>query len=60
MRKLFTFRLHESLIEKVRAIAVKENRTLTNQIETVLIKFTEDYENDKSRPEGDNEKTIIG
>ena len=44
MRKMHTMRLNESLIEKVRDIATKENRTATNLIETVLLKFVEDYE----------------
>lgn len=49
MRKMFTFRLNADLVDKVRAIAVKENRTLTNQIETELFKLVEDYEKDNDK-----------
>lgn len=57
MRKMHSFRFNDPLIDKVRGIATKENRTVTNLIETVLIKFTEDYEKDNiKRPMGKSSK----
>lgn len=54
---MHSFRFNDPLIEKVRGIATKENRTVTNLIETVLIKFTEDYEKDNiKRPMGKSSK----
>ena len=38
-------RLNETTYEKVRALSVKENRSLNNLIEHVIQKFIDDYEN---------------
>lgn len=57
MRKHFTFRFDVDLIDKVRVIAAKENRTLTNQIETGLFKLVEDHEDNKSKP-GNPDKQV--
>lgn len=37
-------RLNETLYEKLRAIAAKENRSLNNLIEYAAQKYAEDYE----------------
>jgi len=39
MKKLFNFRLTISLVDLVRKIAYKENRSLTAQIETILNEY---------------------
>lgn len=44
MKKMHTFRFAIALIDKIRAIAAKQNRTMTNLIETILIKFVDDNE----------------
>lgn len=36
MKKPFTFRLDADLMEQIRKLAVKENRGLTNFIETIF------------------------
>lgn len=36
MKKMFSFRLDPDLIEKLRKIAEKQNRSLANLIETIL------------------------
>lgn len=36
MKKAVTFRLDAALLEEARAFALRDNRTLTNYIETIL------------------------
>lgn len=38
-KKPYTFRLNKALIEKLRVLANKDNRKLTNFIETILSSF---------------------
>ena len=39
MKKSFTFRFSSDLIDKIRKIAHREKRSLTAQIEYILIKY---------------------
>lgn len=43
-KKNYSFRFQEGVISDIQKIAEKENRTATNLIETVLIKYTKDHE----------------
>ena len=40
-KKVFSVRLDEELIEKLRVIAETQNRTLSNLVETVLKRYAE-------------------
>jgi hypothetical protein len=46
-KKRVNFRLDESLVADLQKLAVKENRTLTNYIETVLKKHIEENKKKK-------------
>ena len=39
-----TFRTTEEIKKKLDTIALEENRTLSNMIETIIIKWLEEYE----------------
>ena len=41
MKKLFSFRFDPDLIDRIRKLAYKENRSLTGQIAYILLKFLE-------------------
>lgn len=46
-KKPYTFRFDEKMMNKLKSIAVKENRKLTNLIETILINFTKQKDNER-------------
>ena len=46
-KKVVSFRLEESFIEELKELAKKENRTLSNLIETVLKVYTENQKKSK-------------
>ena len=41
-KKVFSLRLDEELIEKIKVLAEKENRTVSNYVETVLKKCVQE------------------
>lgn len=41
MKKQYNFRLEEKLINDLQALATKENRSLTNLIETVMMQYVQ-------------------
>lgn len=43
MKKLVTFRLDPDLLERARRVARSENRSLTNFVETVLMRSIETH-----------------
>jgi len=45
-RKTFTLRLEEKMLEKLHFTANKDKRSLNNQIEVVLEKFLEAFEDE--------------
>jgi predicted HicB family RNase H-like nuclease len=47
-KKPYNFRFEEKLIEQVQKLADKDNRTLTNFIETLLMKVVEDSKKKKA------------
>jgi hypothetical protein len=47
-KKQYNFRFEEKLIEQVQKLADKDNRTLTNFIETLLMKVVEDSKKKKA------------
>ena len=44
-KKVFSMRLEEELIDKLKEIAVQENRPLSNLVETVLKNYVADKKN---------------
>jgi hypothetical protein len=48
MKKLFNFRLPITLVDIIRKIAYKENRSLTAQIETILSEYAKDKNDDQN------------
>ena len=48
MKKLVTFRFHADVLAKARQLAERENRTLTNFIETILMQALKAREKDDS------------
>lgn len=48
-KKVYSFRFSEEMVEKLRACAEAENRTLSNMIETILLQYlsNRDEENKK-------------
>ena len=38
-KKVYSFRFDEEMVEKLRAYAAQENRTLSNMIETILLQY---------------------
>ena len=48
MKKLFNFRLTIALVDMVRKIAYKENRSLTAQIETILSEYAKNKNNENN------------
>ena len=43
-KKVLSFRLDEKVIEKLKSLAEKENRTLSNFIETILKNYIQETE----------------
>lgn len=43
-KKVYSFRLSDELVEKIRYYGQKDNRSLTNQVETLLYKFVNEQE----------------
>ena len=46
-KKTYSFRLEDELVEALRQLAEKENRKLSNMVETILKKYVEDHQDDK-------------
>lgn len=44
-------RTEQELIDRIKRIAENEHRSLSNQIEVILIKFANEYEQQESRAE---------
>lgn len=47
LKKLYSFRTTEELIENLNKIAEKENRTRNNLIEKILMDFVQNYQSVK-------------
>lgn len=45
-KKVYSFRLSDELVEKIRYYGQKDNRSLTNQVETLLYKFVSEQDED--------------
>ena len=47
-RKVYSFRLEEELVEKLKNISAEQNRSLSNFIETILKEYANQYSNGSS------------
>ncbi len=43
-KKVYSFRFDEEMVDKLRSYAREENRTVSNLIETILLKYLSDRE----------------
>lgn len=52
--KIHVLRIDPAVMDDMRAIAKKENRLISNQVEVALIKYAKDYDrkNSKETPQG--------
>ena len=46
-KKTYSFRLEDELVEALRRLAEKENRKLSNMVETILKKYVEEHQTEK-------------
>ena len=46
-KKTYSFRLEDELVEALRKLAEKENRKLSNMVETILKKYVEEHQDDE-------------
>ena len=46
-KKTYSFRLEDELVEALRQLAEKENRKLSNMVETILKKYVEEHRTEK-------------
>jgi len=46
-KKTYSFRLEDELVEALRQLAEKENRKLSNMVETILKKYVEEHQAEK-------------
>ena len=46
-KKTYSFRLEDELVEALRRLAEKENRKLSNMVETILKKYVDEHQAEK-------------
>lgn len=46
-KKTYSFRLEDELVEALRRLAEKENRKLSNMVETILKKYVDEHQVEK-------------
>ena len=46
-KKTYSFRLEDELVEALRRLAEKENRKLSNMVETILKKYVDEHPEEK-------------
>ena len=49
-KKNYSFRFHEDMVERLRAQAQLENRSLSNLVETILLQYLSTLEEKTTRP----------
>ena len=45
-KKVYSFRFDEDMVNKLRTYAAQENRRLSNLVETILLKYISERENE--------------
>ena len=50
-KKTFSFRFNEDMVDRLRACAKQENRTLSNLVETILLNYLREQDQARQLPE---------
>ena len=48
-KKTYSFRFSEDMVERLRACAQAENRTLSNMVETILLQYLSNCDRDEKK-----------